>query len=94
MPPAPVDRGEVWWTDLGMAAKIRPCVVLSIAPDPNDMVLYTIVPYTTTLHGSRFEVPVHTKFLKPGAFNAQHWAHTHDQSFSSIWDFSNPMNCF
>jgi len=26
------NRGKVWLVDLGMAAKIRPCLVLSIAP--------------------------------------------------------------
>jgi hypothetical protein len=27
------DRGEVWLADLGIAAKIRPCLVLSVPPD-------------------------------------------------------------
>ena len=31
-------RGEVWLVDLGMVAKVRPCVVLSIpAEDDNDL---------------------------------------------------------
>ena len=33
-------RGEVWLVDLGMVAKIRPCLVVSIpANDENDRVL-------------------------------------------------------
>jgi len=40
---AKVARGEVWIVDLGMVAKIRPCLVLSIPSDyENDRVLTTI----------------------------------------------------
>ena len=66
------DRGEVWLVDLGMVAKIRPCLVVSIPADAdNDRVLVTLVPHTTSLRGSRFEVSLQTRFLKPGAFDAQ-----------------------
>jgi mRNA interferase MazF len=65
------DRGDVWLADLGMVAKVRPCLVLSIAPDPQDRVLATLVPHTTSLHGTRFEVAVPKPFLQTGAFDAQ-----------------------
>lgn len=71
MPPLPVDRGEVWVADLGMAAKVRPCLVLSVGPGPADRVLFTLVPHTTSLHGTAYEVTVPVTFLKPGAFDAQ-----------------------
>ncbi len=71
MPPLPVDRGEVWLTDLGMAAKVRPCLVLSVAPGPPDRVLYTLVPRTTSFQGTAFEVPLAVSFLQPGVFEAQ-----------------------
>ena len=65
-------RGDVWLVDLGMVAKIRPCLVLSIpADDDNDRILTTIVPHTTSTRGSRFEVQSNARFLKPGAFDAQ-----------------------
>ncbi len=65
-------RGDVWLVDLGLVAKVRPCVVLSTpADDPNDRVLTTIVPHTTATHNSRFEVRSRVRFLKPGAFDAQ-----------------------
>lgn len=67
----PPDRGEVWLADLGIAAKIRPCVVLSVPPDPQDRVLVTLVPHTTSVQGTRFEVAVPKSFLKTGAFDAQ-----------------------
>ena len=72
MPPAPpIDRGEVWLADLGMAAKVRPCLVLSVPPGPADRVLFTLVPHTTSLHGTAYEVAVSAPFLKSGAFDAQ-----------------------
>ena len=51
-------RGEVWLVDLGMVAKIRPCLVVSIpARDENDRVPTTLIPHTTSTRGSRFETP-------------------------------------
>ncbi|MDX1964152.1 MAG: type II toxin-antitoxin system PemK/MazF family toxin [Pirellulales bacterium] len=65
-------RGEVWLIDLGMVAKVRPCLVLSIpADDQQDRVLTTVIPHTTSTRGSRFEVQTLTRFLKAGAFDAQ-----------------------
>jgi mRNA interferase MazF len=66
------NRGEVWLVDLGLAAKTRPCVVLSVPPDgPNDRVLVTLVTHTTSPRGSQFEVALSVRFLKAGAFDAQ-----------------------
>jgi mRNA interferase MazF len=64
-------RGEVWLSDLGIAAKVRPALILSIAPADEDRMLVTIVPHTTSVRGSQFEVSVPKKFLKAGAFDAQ-----------------------
>lgn len=65
-------RGEVWIVDLGMIAKVRPCLVVSIpADDPNDRVLTTLVPHTTSTRNSRFEIPSAVRFLKSGSFDAQ-----------------------
>jgi len=62
----------VWLVDLGMVAKVRPCLVLNIpANEDNDRVLTTIVPHTTSTRGSRFEVQSKVRFLKAGAFDAQ-----------------------
>jgi mRNA interferase MazF len=57
-------RGEVWWIDLGLAAKRRPCVVLSVPVGDRDRVLVTCVPATTSRYGSDFEVQFDTAFLK------------------------------
>jgi mRNA interferase MazF len=64
-------RGEVWLVDLGMVAKVRPCLVLSVPVGARDRVLATLVPHTTSTRGSRFEVAAPVRFLRAGAFDAQ-----------------------
>lgn len=57
--------------DLGMAAKVRPCLVISTGVEDSDRALVTMVPHTTSTRGSRFEAVVNAPFLKAGAFDAQ-----------------------
>ena len=64
-------RGEVWLVDLGMAAKVRPCLALSVPAADQDRALVTLVPRTTSTRDSNFEVSVDVPFLRPGAFDAQ-----------------------
>ncbi|WP_299489439.1 type II toxin-antitoxin system PemK/MazF family toxin [Acaryochloris sp. IP29b_bin.137] len=65
------DRGEVWLVDLGYVAKVRPCLVVSIPALMQDRALATLVPHTTSARGSRFEVEIKARFLKPGVFDVQ-----------------------
>ena len=65
------DRRDVWLVDLGMVAKVRPCLVVSIHADDGDRALSTLVPHTTSTRGTRFEVAPAVRFLKPGAFDVQ-----------------------
>ncbi|OGA25665.1 MAG: transcriptional modulator of MazE/toxin MazF [Betaproteobacteria bacterium RIFCSPLOWO2_02_FULL_67_26] len=64
-------RGEVYMVDLGLAAKVRPCVILSAPLEESDRSLVTVIPHTTALRQSRFEIVVSAGFLRPGAFDAQ-----------------------
>jgi mRNA interferase MazF len=57
--------------DLGLAEKVRPALVLSGSCGATDRDLITVIPHTTTLRGSRFEIHVPLPLLKPGAFLAQ-----------------------
>ena len=65
------NRGEVWLVDLGMAAKVRPCLILSVPALDEDRALATLVPHTTSPRNSRFEVALNVGFLKTGVFDAQ-----------------------
>ncbi|MGA2296631.1 MAG: type II toxin-antitoxin system PemK/MazF family toxin [FCB group bacterium] len=65
------DRCEVWIIDLGLAAKVRPCLVISIIPDESERALVTVIPHTTSIRNSKYEVPVSVPFLKQGVFDTQ-----------------------
>jgi mRNA interferase MazF len=65
------NRGEVWLVDLGYAAKVRPCLVISIPALDQDRALSTLVPHTTSARGSRFEIDIRARFLREGVFDAQ-----------------------
>jgi len=64
-------RGEVWLVDLGMAAKLRPALVISVPTEDIDRALVTLVPHTTSPRQSRFEAAVSVPFLGAGVFAAQ-----------------------
>lgn len=64
--------GEVWVVDLGMAAKVRPCLVLTLPPRADELDLVTVVAHTTALRGSQWEVHVAKQYLDHnGAFDVQ-----------------------
>jgi mRNA interferase MazF len=64
-------RGEVWQVDLGLAAKVRPAMVLSRPPGDNDRALVALIPHTTAIRGSSYEVTFRVAFLRDGAFDPQ-----------------------
>jgi mRNA interferase MazF len=65
------ERGEVWLVDLGYAAKVRPCLVISIPALDQDRALATLVPHTTSSRNSRFEIDCKVRFLREGVFDSQ-----------------------
>jgi len=64
-------RGEVWQIDFGMAAKVRPALVLGCDIAEKDRVLVAVVYHTTALRGSRYEAPMRVPGLDEGGFDAQ-----------------------
>jgi mRNA interferase MazF len=64
-------RGEVWQVDFGIAAKVRPALILGCDISDEDRVLVTVVYHTTSLRGSRYEVPMNVPGLERGGFDAQ-----------------------
>ena len=57
--------------DLGLAAKVRPCLLLGDYPADDELALLTIVPHTTAVRGNRWEFSVTLPFLRDGAFHLQ-----------------------
>jgi mRNA interferase MazF len=66
-----VNRGEIWLTDFGLAAKIRPALLLTGQAADNELDLVTVLLHTTALRGNRWELSIPKPFLKPGAFHLQ-----------------------
>jgi len=56
---------------LGLAGKVRPAVVISAYPQDVDYALIAVVPHTTSVRGSTYEVALNISFLQTGAFNVQ-----------------------
>ncbi|MBG89362.1 MAG: transcriptional modulator of MazE/toxin MazF [Verrucomicrobiales bacterium] len=69
--PSDPTRGEIWWADLGIAAKYRPVFMVSGSFGDADYALPTVIPHTTSPRGASFEVDVKVPGLKPGAFHVQ-----------------------
>jgi mRNA interferase MazF len=65
MPPR---RGEVWLFDLGMTAKTRPVLVVSVEHGDSDRAIVTVVSHTTEVRQSPFEISVKVPFLRPVLF--------------------------
>ncbi len=63
--------GEVWMIDFGMAAKVRPALLLTGKPASDELDLVTVLLHTTSLRNSRWELSIPKPFLKPGAFHLQ-----------------------
>jgi mRNA interferase MazF len=64
-------RGEIWIIDLGLAAKTRPAVVLSVQFRDNEKAVVTYVARSLQKRGGRFEIPHHALHFVPGVFDAQ-----------------------
>ena len=57
--------------DFGLAAKVRPALILSDYPADNELALLVVIPHTTSVRGNRWELSIPKQFLKPGAFHLQ-----------------------
>ena len=64
-------RGEIWLIDLGMTSKTRPVLIMSIGYDDWERAIISFVPRTTSVRGTRHEVPHHARGFDDGAFDAQ-----------------------
>jgi mRNA interferase MazF len=64
--------GDIWTVDLGMAAKVRPCLILTHQPRSDELDVFTIVAHTTACRGNRWEISILKPYLEEeGAFDVQ-----------------------
>jgi mRNA interferase MazF len=61
------ERGDVVVVDLGMTAKVRPCVVVSVRQPDKERSMPVVVPMTTEVRGGDCEV----SFPKPAWLNQE-----------------------
>ncbi len=64
-------RGEIWMADLGMVAKVRPVLILSVEYHGDERAVVTYVVRTTNARGTPYEVRHEHRGMPPGAFDAQ-----------------------
>ena len=53
-----INPGEVWIIDFGMAAKVRPALLLTGEPAVDELDLVTVLLHTTALRGNRWELAI------------------------------------
>jgi mRNA interferase MazF len=63
--------GEIWRVDLGLAAKVRPALILSDYPSDDELALLVVIPHTTAVRGNRWELTLPKPFLQKGVFHLQ-----------------------
>ena len=63
--------GEIWRVDFGLAAKVRPALILSDYPADDELALLVVIPHTTSVRGNRWELAIPKPFLKAGVFHLQ-----------------------
>ena len=64
-------HGEIWRVELGLAAKVRPALVLSDYPADEELALLVVIPHTTAVRGNRWELALPKAFLQKGVFHLQ-----------------------
>jgi mRNA interferase MazF len=61
----------VWQVDFGVTQKVRPALVISAPYGDADRALIGVIPHTTAVRGSQFEVAIPVRWLAQGAFLVQ-----------------------
>jgi mRNA interferase MazF len=74
MPLPRIQRGELWVVDLGYLGKVRPALIVGVPYLDHERTLCLMVPHTSSLRGTRFEVAVDHPSLGEGAFDVQQTA--------------------
>jgi mRNA interferase MazF len=81
MPLPRIQRGELWLVDLGYLGKVRPVLVVNIPFLENERTLCIVVPHTTSVIGTRFEISVPHPALRDEAFDVQQTAAVQSAKF-------------
>ena len=83
-------RGEFWMADLGVAAKVRPVLVLSVAYEVKSGQSSAMSCVQTSCAILKYEVRHETRGMPNGAFDAQGPGSYQRSNSKSEWDTSTP----
>lgn len=67
---AAVNSGEIWSVDFGLAAKVRPALLLTGNPAAEELDLVTVLLHTTSLSGNRWELAIPKTLPEAGCFSS------------------------
>jgi mRNA interferase MazF len=59
---ARAQRGDVRQVDMGIAGKVRPCLLLTDYPVDDELAMVTVLPHTTAVKGNRWELNIPKPF--------------------------------
>lgn len=90
MPLPRIQRGELWLVDLGYLGKVRPVLVASIPFLDSERTLCIVVPHTTSVLGTRFEIAIAHPALREGALDVQQTAAVQAAKFVRRLGMLNP----
>jgi mRNA interferase MazF len=71
--------------DLGIVAKVRPVLILSVEYQDNERAVVTYVIRTTSIRGTQYEVLHETRGMLAGGFDAQGIASIPDVKLERPW---------
>ena len=93
MPLRPIQRGELWLVDLGYLGKVRPVLVVSVPFLDHERTLCIVVPRTTSVIGTQFEISIEHPALAKGAFDVQQTAAVQAAKFIRRGSSARPQTC-
>jgi mRNA interferase MazF len=64
--------GDVWMLDMGLAAKVRPALILTLEPADHEQALVTVISHTTQIDPANpWGVSIPKSWLREGVFHVQ-----------------------
>ena len=78
-------RGEIWMADLGLAAKVRPVLVLSVAYEGQERAIVSYVIRTTSLRDTQYEVRHETRGMPKAEISGATLWHWLSSDFLRPW---------
>jgi hypothetical protein len=80
-----INPGEVWITDFGIAAKVRPALLLTGSPADDELDVVTVLLHTMALRGNRWELNIPKPFSSRVRFTCGKSKRFRPSSWSAGW---------